>query len=491
MESNIINNSSNETLRPYQAKGINLIFEKWRNGSRSILFQMPTGTGKTVLFSEIVRKGFKQGKKILIVVHRKELVEQIKDKLLSNSVDLGIIMAGVEASLDKNIQVASIQTLSNRSINEPNLIIIDECHHAKAVTYKALWGKYPSAKILGVTATPIRLSGEGFDDIFEDLIVSESLNYFIDNKYLVPLRHYVCSNPNLSKVKQSKGDYVIKMLNDVMMDNSVMSDLTDSYIEKCNGKSMIVFAVDVEHSKEIAARYNKLNITSAHIDSKTPAEERQRILTAFKNKEIKVVSNVEIITEGFDFPQCEAVQLARPTKSLALYLQMVGRVMRPALNKKEGIVLDNAGLWLDHGLSFVEREWDLKGVKKKKGNEELNVVAIDQNGFINKVDKRKPEEIKGLKLIELNAELERLIIFEGQLRFSKRKEFNLLNAYHEYKTYLESKHIALTEIEFEYVRNRLNYLNKRMPEHKRFNSGYWYHEAKKYGFKPPKFEIGY
>jgi superfamily II DNA or RNA helicase len=278
------------------------------------------------------------------------------------------------------------------------------------------------------------------------------------------------------------------MLTQVMMDNSVMSDLMDSYFEKCNGKSMIVFAVDVDHSKEIAKRYNEKGITAEHIDAKTPTEERERILRDFKEKKIKVVSNVEIITEGFDFPQCEAVQLARPTKSLALYLQMVGRVMRPASGKAEGIVLDNAGLWLDHGLSFVEREWSLHGIDKKKKNQSDKIVAIDNDGFIKSVNRLRPEEIKGLSLVELNTELERLIIFEGQLKFSASRVFNLLNAYHEYKSYLDNKRVALSEIEFEYIRKRLNFLNKRMPETKRFNTGFWYHEAKKFGFKKPKWE---
>jgi superfamily II DNA or RNA helicase len=485
---NISQTSQGDQLRPYQSQGITEIFKRWREGKRSVLFQMPTGTGKTVLFSEIVKKGFTQNKSILIVVHRKELVEQIRDKLHSKNVDLGIIMAGYESDPNKKIQIASIQTLNNREIAEPNLIIIDECHHAKAETYTALWTKFPSAKILGVTATPVRLSGEGFDDIFDDLITSQPLKYFIDNGYLVPIKHFVCSNPNLSSVKQSKGDYVTKMLTEVMMDNSVMSDLTDSYLEKCSGKSMIVFAVDVEHSKEITKRYRENGITAEHIDAKTPLEERQKILQNFKSKKVSVVSNVEIITEGFDFPQCEVVQLARPTKSLALYLQMVGRVMRPAQGKTAGIIMDNAGLWLDHGLSFVEREWDLKGMDKKKKKDAEKIVAIDKDGFIKTVNRSKPQEIKGLNLIELNAELERLIIFEGQLKFSTSQSFNLLNAYHEYKAYLEQKRVALSEIEFEYIRKRLNFLNKKMPEQKRFNSGFWYHEAGKLGFKKPKWE---
>jgi superfamily II DNA or RNA helicase len=478
-----------ENLRPYQINGINEIFEKWKQGKRSILFQMPTGTGKTVLFAEIARRGFVKNRKILIVVHRKELVEQIKSKLINKQVEVGIIMAGIKEESDKIVQVASIQTLSNREHAEPNLIIIDECHHAKAETYKTLWSLHPNAKILGVTATPIRMSGEGFDDIFDELITTMPVQKFIDAGYLVPITHYVCSNPNLSEVKQSQGDYVTKMLSTVMMDNSVMTDLIDSYLEKCNGKSMIVFAVDVEHSKEIALRYNKAGISAAHIDAKTPDQERQKILSDFKNKIIKVISNVEIITEGFDFPECEVVQLARPTKSLVLYLQMVGRVMRPAENKNEGIVLDNASLWLEHGISTIDRTWNLKGVKKRqKEDSELSIIALDKDGFIRQIERKKLSEVKGLKLIALNAEFERLFIFEELLRFSKSKEFNLLKAYNDYKNYLTDKKIKLSELEFKYIQNRLNFLNKKMPLNKRFNKAYWYHQSVELGLKKPKYE---
>lgn len=326
---------------------------------------MPTGTGKTVLFSQIVKLGFDNNRRILIVVHRKELVEQITEKLTARNVPVGHIVAGMKADYTQTVQVASIQTLSRREHPEANLIIIDECHHAKAETYKKLWNIYPGAKFLGVTATPVRLSGEGFDDLFDELIVSMPTQKFIEQGYLCPVTHLVCSNPNLSAVNQKQGDYVTKMLSGVMMDNSIMSDLIESYKEKSLGKTAIIFAVDVEHSQSIVKRYNEENISAAHIDATTPKSERASILNDFKAGKIKVVSNVEIITEGFDFPECEVVQLARPSKSLSLYLQMVGRVMRPSKNKKEGIILDNAGLWLEHGLSIVDRDWTLQSTKRK------------------------------------------------------------------------------------------------------------------------------
>lgn len=467
-----------EILRPYQSEGIKKIFNSWRLGNRSVLFQMPTGTGKTVLFNEIVKLGFEKKRKILIVVHRIELVDQITAKLKSKGVEVGLIVAGKNSDYSRIVQVASIQTLSRREHPEANLIIIDECHHAKADTYKKLWDIYPEAKFLGVTATPIRLSGDGFDDLFDDLIVSMSIQSFIEQGYLVPIDHYVCTNPDLSGVKQRKGDYVTKMLSSVMMDNSVMSDLVESYKEKCDGKTAIIFAVDVDHSKGIVERYLNAGISAAHIDAKTPKVERQKILQEFKSGKIKVISNVEIITEGFDFPECEVVQLARPTKSLSLYLQMVGRVMRTAKNKTIGIVLDNAGLWLEHGLSVIDREWSLEGTKKKRKNTSSNEVAVDELGVIREVSRTRPMEVKGLKLIPLSFELKRLLNFESYLSRSRIKNHNLLSSYFSYLEMLEDTEGKLTKYEFEYIKKRLNYFNEKVEPERKFKAGFWFVQAK-------------
>lgn len=475
----------NEKLRPYQHEGITNIFNSWREGKRSVLFQMPTGTGKTVLFSEIVRMGFEKERKILIVVHRIELVDQITQKLKSKGVQVGLIVAGKNSDYSKIVQVASIQTLSRREHPEANLIIIDECHHTKAETYKNLWDIYPDAKFLGVTATPIRLSGEGFDDLFDELIISMPVQKFIEQGYLVPITHFVCSNPNLSQVKQRQGDYMTKMLSDVMMDNSVMSDLVESYKDKCLGKSAIIFAVDVEHSKQIVERFKNAGISCAHVDAKTAKQEREQILSDFRNGIIKVVSNVEIITEGFDFPECEVVQLARPTKSLSLYLQMVGRVMRPAKGKKEGIVLDNAGLWLEHGLSIIDRDWSLEGTKRQRKNGSLPTkeIAMDEDGKIREVNRTRPSEVKGLKLIPLTFELKRLLTFESYLSNAKTRNHNLLSSYFQYKKDLEDMNKKITRVEFEYMRTRLNYFNEKAEPDKRFKSGFWFIQEKELNLK--------
>ena len=444
---------------------------------------MPTGTGKTVLFSEIVSLGFNKGKKILIVVHRKELVDQITNKLVSLEVQLGLIVAGKKTDYSKIIQVASIQTLSRREHPEASLIIIDECHHSRAETYKKLWEIYPQAKFLGVTATPVRLSGDGFDDLFDELIESPSVGHFIQNKFLVPIKQLVGATPDLSGVKKRQGDYMTSMLSNVMLDADLMVNLVESYKKHALGKSTIVFAVDIEHSKSIVDRFREADISAEHIDSNTPKDLRASILEQFKTKKIEVVSNVEIITEGFDFPECEAVQLARPTKSLALYLQMVGRVMRTAPGKSEGIVLDNAGLWLEHGLATIDRTWSLKGSAKKKSNFGTgSVIGLDEDGAVREVNRFRPHEVEGLELISLTEELDRLLNFESFLQVARTNNYKMLYAYHRYLEMLEKNKTPLTKYEFEYIKKRLVKVKKDFSADRHFSSGFWYHEEKKHAF---------
>jgi superfamily II DNA or RNA helicase len=458
-------------LREYQVEGIRKIFEAWsptKLNIKDVLFQMPTGTGKTTVFSEIVRRARIKNKTILLVAHRKELVDQIRDRLLSFGITVGIIAAGTKPTLDCEVQVATIQSLSQRSYPPADIVIIDECHHAKAATYKKLWHIYPEARFLGVTATPTRLNGQGFDTEFQKLICLGSLSYFIEKGYLCKMKHLVCGIPNLSKVKLKLRDYDIQMLKNVMLDNSIMANIVESYKKFANGKKAIVFAVDVEHSKNIVQRYTEANIPAAHLDAKTKKSERREILRKFKEGEILVLSNVDIVSEGFDVPNCEAVQLARPTKSLSLYLQQVGRCMRPSEGKEHGIVLDNAGLWLEHGLSYIDRDWKLEGNRKKKNNVSLrDVVGIDEEGVVREVN--RPVEVEGLELLEVTEEIARLLVFESYLRNAKTLEHKLVSVAYKYSDYLVSTKANFSEFEIQYCHKRIN------KEGGNYKIGFWYY----------------
>lgn len=458
-------------LRDYQTEGINKIFEAWdpaKLNLKNVLFQMPTGTGKTTVFSQIVLKAHRKNKNVLIVVHRTELVEQIAERLNDFGVSIGIISAGNKPLPEKEVQVATIQTLSRREYPLADIVIIDECHHSKADTYKKLWEIYPDARFLGVTATPVRINGEGFSELFDILIPLGKLSYFIDKGYLVKIKHLVCGIPDVSKIKLRLRDYDIQMLRNVMLDNSIMANFIESYKKFANGKKTIVFAVDVEHSKSIVERYLEAGIRAAHIDATTPKQERKETLEKFRSGEIIVLSNVDIVSEGFDVPDCEAVQLVRPTKSMVLYLQQVGRCMRPAPNKEHGIVLDNAGLWLDHGLSYIDREWSLEGIPKTKRKSGLeNMVTMDEDEQIREI--KRPIEATGLELIAVTEELERLLAFETYIRNAKVKGHKISSVAFKYSEYLISKKKNYSELEIKYCHKRLN------KEGCNYKVGFWYY----------------
>ncbi len=393
----------NVELRDYQTKGIADIFNTWEY-AKSVLFQMPTGTGKTTLFCEIARifsiERF-PSKKVLIITHRKELVEQAYKRLVNDfHLTSGIISANYIGITNSNIQVASIQTLIKRPAHQKDiysLIIIDEAHHALASTYKQLWSFFPSSKFLGVTATPTRTNGNGFKDLFEVLITTSSIKWFIENKYLADIRYYASHTPDISNIKIKAGDYDETELSEIMQDSRIMADLVQSYNDFALDKKMIVFAVNRSHCSKIEEKFNSCGITAKSIDTFTTVEDRIRIVTEFRNNHFKVLCNVNIFTEGFDCPDVDAVQLARPTKSLTLFLQQVGRCMRPHSNKEYGIILDNAGLWKEHGLPKMDRNWNLEGNNLEICPSQKKIIGIKD--IKNKTS--IPAESKGIRLIEI------------------------------------------------------------------------------------------
>lgn len=468
-------------LRDYQKRGIRQIFEAWdpkRGNMKKVLFQMATGTGKTTVFSEIVRKAHIKEKDVLIVAHRAELVEQIVNRLEVAGVQSGCISASFEENRNLNVQVASIQTLTRRKKPKAEIVIIDECHHSKASTYKKLWEIYPDAWFLGVTATPWRLSGEGFEEQFETLICLENLSYFFKNKHLSPVKHLVSGVPNLSKVKKQMKDYDLKMLNNIMLENRLMANLVNSYFQHANGKRMIVFAVDIEHSLEIARRYNLNGVKAEHIDAKTPKTERKAILESFKSGETLIISNVDIISEGFDVPDCDAVQLARPTKSLALYLQQVGRCMRKAEGKEFGIVLDNAGLWLEHGLSNIDRHWQIEPWKFTSSSTKRNssiedtssFAAMDEEGVFH--DVIRPQEAEGLELVNMTEEIADCLSFHYYLENALELGHKPISAIYKFTEHLFYNKKYLSDVVIDYAHKRL------IEQGIDYKKGIWYHRKK-------------
>jgi superfamily II DNA or RNA helicase len=403
-------------IRDYQEKAIQDIKTAWKNPEfRRVMFQMPTGTGKTVVFNQIVKQELEKNSTVLIVAHRGELVRQNLERLREHfGIEAGIIMGNHCTNPSLPVQVATIQTLDNRDYSwlNPSLIIIDEAHHVPAQSYVRLLNKHQKAKILGVTATPIRLNGEGFIGLFDKLITSKSIKEFIKDGYLADIqyigRNQIWSKLDLSSISTNNtGDYDPNQLSRMMRQDFVMADLVKSYVKYAQGKKMIVFAVDIEHSKDIVKRYEEAGFKAAHLDGKTKKPERKEIINKFKSGEIQILSNFDIVSEGFDVPDCEVVQLARPTKSLVVYLQQIGRCMRPSETKTHCVVLDNVGLRQEFRSPKDDRPWKLEATKDNSA-----IISPNSRPFEAEFTRTNPEEIDE-DLVVLEDVIKSKTIFES------------------------------------------------------------------------------
>lgn len=332
---------------------------------RSVMAQMPTGTGKTYLLTAAIDSFVEDNPntKIWIVAHRKELVSQIEEtikKFYSYS-------SSKNKSLLVSVKAMSIQWLSrhyNEIEEEPGMIVIDEAHHALAKTYKEMWERFPKAKFLGLTATPCRLNGKGFMDLFDVLVQSWNIPEFISKGRLATYDFVSIKSDGVTQrlidslqKRGADGDYQNKEMDMLLNKRPSIERLYQSFEEYGKDRKGIVYAINISHAKKIMELYQEHGIKAVAIDSKTPAVERQADIEAFKKGEIQVLVNVDIFSEGFDCPDVEFVQLARPTLSLAKYLQMVGRGLRVAKGKKNCVIIDNVGLYGVFGLPSQVWNW--------------------------------------------------------------------------------------------------------------------------------------
>ncbi len=362
-------------LRNYQSDILKRISEAFRH-HRSVMVQMPTGTGKTVVLAEVVHSFIEVKGVILIVAHRRELIEQIKETIRRLGID------------DGRIVVESIQTISRR-IDAldfiPSLVVIDEAHHALAKTYRMMWKKWREARFLGLTATPCRLNGKGFTDLFDTLVMSWSIGQFIREGWLSLFDYYSIKEDseeqriiNSLEKRGADGDYQVKELNAVLNKRPSIERLYESVVRYADGKKGIVYAINIDHAHNIAEYYREHGVNAVAIDSKTPAEERKQTVENFKAGKIRVMVSVDLFSEGFDCPDVEFIQLARPTLSLAKYLQMVGRGLRKSDGKDTCVMIDNVGLYRMFGLPAADRDWQamFEGLMAGKGSRTRNSAVL-------------------------------------------------------------------------------------------------------------------
>jgi DNA repair protein RadD len=351
-------------LRPYQNAVIADFHRAIEADQRRILLVAPTGSGKTVIGAEILRHLVQKFRSALVLAHRREIIAQTSAKL--RGIPHGIISPEFTPRPLERVQIGSIQTLHRRTIRagtmqlpEADLLIFDEAHHCPAQTYRAIIDSYPNAILLGLTATPCRGDGRGLGGIFQALIECPQVGDLIEQGYLVKTRVYAPVDPDLRGVPVRHGDYVESELADRMNQAKLVGDIITHWHKFGERRRTVVFACSVSHSVHIRDEFIVSGVRAEHIDGSTPETERDATLARLSAGELEVVSNCMVLTEGWDQPLVGCCILARPTKQMGLYRQMIGRVLRPAEGKPDAIVLDHSGAIFRHG--FVEDyvEWTL------------------------------------------------------------------------------------------------------------------------------------
>jgi DNA repair protein RadD len=373
------NTSETTTLRPYQTDIVERFAAERAAGKRRIILVAPTGSGKTVIAGEIIRRMVADGGRVLVLAHRREIVAQTSRKLGDVGVEHGIIQAGEPTDEAASVQVASVQTLYVRAIRgtkielpPADLIVVDEAHHATARTWAKIIASYPDATLLGLTATPCRGDGRGLGGVFEVLIECPQVIELIEQKFLVGTRVYAPTLPDLKGLKVQAGDWTEKELAERMDKPKLVGDIVTHWHRLAEKRKTVVFATGVQHSIHIRDEFRKSGVRCEHIDGGTPKDERDGILRRLADGDIDVVTNCMVLTEGWDQPPVGCCVLARPTRKMGLYRQMVGRVLRPFDGKPDAIVIDHSGAVHRHG--FVEDRvvWTLAPDRRAENPQHAN-----------------------------------------------------------------------------------------------------------------------
>lgn len=355
------------TLRPYQAEIVEQIRKAWENGYRSPCVVLGCGGGKSCIVAEIARRTTKNGKQVLFIVHRVELVDQITKTFIEWGVDMTLCQIGMVQTFCRHLSTLKI----------PSLIITDENHHCLAESYKKIYKYFDTVPKIGVTATPIRLNGDGLGDINDFLVIGKSTKWLIANRYLAPYKYFSPTVDDLKGIRTRNGDFIAADIGKKLIKKAIFGNVISYYKKLADGKKAICYCATVEHSNRMKESFIENGIRAEHIDGSTPSKERERIIEDFRNGTIDILCNVDLISEGFDVPDCECVILLRPTKSLTLYIQQSMRCMRYKPDKT-AIIIDHVGNYARHGLPDQDRTWTLDKIDHSKNAQPKVSIGVRQ-----------------------------------------------------------------------------------------------------------------
>lgn len=355
-------------LRDYQVRAIEATRAAYRDGKRKIILCLPTGAGKTVVMAAMIQKSTCP---VVFYVHRRELVKQAVARLAAWGIAAGVIAAGERAS-SARVQVASIPTVSARlkrgaTVPPAGLVFVDECQHARAGTWQEIIEAYPL--VIGASATPYRLDGRGLGELFDSLVNPVSVQDLCDAGVLVEPTVYAPSAPDLSGVRMRNGDFAPEALAQRMAE--LEGNIVEHWLALGERRRTVVFAVNIEHSRALTERFRAAGVRAEHLDGGAPAIERDAVLARLATGETEILSNCMLLGEGWDLPALSVAILARPTASMALHRQQIGRIMRSCDGKDGALVLDHAGNHLRHGFVTDPIDISLDGKVKRQGEASL------------------------------------------------------------------------------------------------------------------------
>lgn len=360
-------------LRPYQVSAVEELRAGYREGFRRQLLTSPTGSGKTVLFSFVTQSSAARGQRTVIMAHRSEILRQISKTLDSFGVSHRVLKAGMSTPKLAQTVVASVNTLGRRleDFPPPDLCIVDEAHHSAAGTWAKIFGAWASTRFLGVTATPERLDGKGLGDFYDRMVRGPEVHWLIENGFLSkPLYYAPAKLVETSSIRKVAGDFSKGEAAKVIDKPTITGDAVAQYRKICPGKTAVAFCISLAHCIHVANQFRGCGIPAAVIDGTMTDEQREQVISDLRDRRILVLVSCELISEGFDLPAVEAVILLRPTASLSLHLQQIGRGLRPSPGKTVTYVLDHVGNCLRHGLAEEIRDWTLDGYSERKRKEE-------------------------------------------------------------------------------------------------------------------------
>jgi superfamily II DNA or RNA helicase len=357
-------------LRSYQEKAIADIRTLFQQGARRVCYAAPTASGKTIVFCHPAHKIMEAGQRVAVIVHRQELVDQTCKALAAEGLEYGVVAAGYPETANAPVLVCMAQTLVNRSdrLDRSRYVIVDEAHHVTAATWRSILERVPHARMLGVTATPERLDGKGLREAFDALTTGPTVKQLIAEGWLAPFVVYAPDLVDLKGARTVAGDYALGDLARRMSAEVVLADAVAEYRKHLDGGTAIAFATTVEHSRLMARTFRAHGIAAQHLDGDTASAERRMLIDMLATGKIKVLCNCALISESLDVLNVSGVILLRPTKSLALHLQQIGRALRPSPGKRRAVILDHTGNVFRHGMPDLEHQWSLDGRPKKRGN---------------------------------------------------------------------------------------------------------------------------